>query len=195
MLIYKAITRIKTYYKKYELKCQNKILIDSILIHGGKVGKDVKFGKNVMISGVSNIEIGNNVHIGTNGFIRANGGLTIGNNVFISRNVVLYTNSHNYKGTLLPFDNSNIDKPVIIENNVWIGMNVTIAPGTIIREGAIIGLGSRIFGEIPPRAIIGSSNFEILSYRDEKHYFDLKKQKKFCKEHGLKYEDNDGKSK
>lgn len=68
----------------------------------------------------------------------------------------------------------------------WNGLDVTIAPGTIIREGAIIGIGCRIFGEIPTRAIIGS-NGKIIGYRDKDHYANLKSMKKFCKENGEVY--------
>lgn len=187
MLVYKLIKKIKFYFHRYELKCQNKILKKAVLINGGSIGKNIRFGYNVVISGFSSIKIGNNVHIGSDCFIRSEGGLTIGNNVILSRNIVLYTSSHNYKGKLLPFDHNNINKPVIIEDNVWIGMNVTIAPGTIIREGSIIGLGSRIYGEIPARTIIGSEKTSVIGYRDEEHYNDLKKKKKFCKENGTEY--------
>jgi acetyltransferase-like isoleucine patch superfamily enzyme len=187
MLVFKIINFIIKHYKVFELKHQNKALIKLILSRGGILGSHVKFGRNVVISGSSSIKIGNNVHFGTGGFIRADGGLTIGDNVIISRNVVLYTSSHDYQGKLLPFDSENIYKPVVIEDNVWIGMNVTISPGTVIREGAIIGLGSRIFGEVPSRAIIGSGEINIIGYRNKEHYRSLKNLKKFCKENGGKY--------
>lgn len=183
---YKIIAIIVKRYIAIEKKQQNISLKKIIFNNGGEIGENVKFGHNVKISGANNISIGNNVHIGTGCFIRSEGGLTIGDNVILSRNIVLYTSSHNYKGDLLPFDSNNINKAVIIEDNVWVGMNVTIAPGTIIREGAIIGLGSRIYGEIPTRAIVGSKG-NIIGYRDENHYENLKKLKKFCKENGEEY--------
>jgi acetyltransferase-like isoleucine patch superfamily enzyme len=49
-------------------------------------------------------------------------------------------------------------------------MNVTISPGTIIREGAIIALGSTVWGEIEKYKIIGSVAPKIISERDSKHY-------------------------
>ena len=110
----------------------------------------------------------------------------IGDNIIIPRNLVLYTSSHNYKGLLLPFDSTTISRSVVVEDNVWIGMNVTVAPSTIIREGAITGIGCRIFGEIPTRAIIGS-NGKIIGYKDKDHYTNIKSMKKFCKENGEEY--------
>jgi acetyltransferase-like isoleucine patch superfamily enzyme len=105
--------------------------------------------------------------------------LTIGDHVIISINLVLYTNSHNYQGNCLPFDKSHINSSVVIESNVWIGMNVTISPGTHIGEGAIIGLGTRLFGKIPKLAIVGSQPPKIIKSRDKVHYDKMVKNESF----------------
>jgi len=107
----------------------------------------------------------------------------LGDNVIISRNVVIYSHSHNYEGKYLPFDNTYKYKPVVIENNVWIGMNVTIAPGTYIGEGCIIEKGARIFGKILPFSIVGSDG-RIIKKRNIKHYNRLKEQNKFADDDG-----------
>lgn len=187
MIIYKIIKKIQNCYRDYEIKCQNFILIKAIKSLGGVIEGAVSFGHNVMLSGGGNIQLGSNVHIGSNSFIRAEGGLKIGSNVVISRNLVLYTNSHNYEGSRLPFDETYKQAPVIIEDNVWIGMNVTISPGTIIREGAIIGLGSRVFKEVPRGAVVGSGQLKFIKNRNEGHYTRLKKNQSFGDGDGLEY--------
>ncbi|MBO8132165.1 MAG: hypothetical protein H0Z29_11790 [Candidatus Marinimicrobia bacterium] len=45
-------------------------------------------------------------------------------------------------------------------------MNVIIAPGSIIKDGAIVGMGTVVSGEVPRLAIIGAQKFRILKYRD-----------------------------
>jgi len=40
--------------------------------------------------------------------------------------------------------------PVIIEDNVWVAINVTILPGVRIGEGSIIAAGSVVTKDIPP---------------------------------------------
>lgn len=146
----------------------------------GDVDPSVNIGKNVVISGYSELKIGKNVQIGSGCFIRAEGGLTIEDNVIISRNVIIYTTSHQYEGKLLPFDQEFIKSPVIIKKNSWIGMDVTISPGTIIGQGVIVGLGSRIFGDIPDLSIVGSEKPKIIKYRDANHYSELNKKEAFC---------------
>lgn len=45
------------------------------------------------------------------------------------------------------------DKPIIINKNVWIGMNSIILKGTVIGENSIIGAGSVVTGEVLPNSI------------------------------------------
>ncbi len=144
-----------------------------------KIGKCVRFNGISTISGFDNLEIGNNVHIGDNAHIRAEGGLYIGDNTHISRNLVLYTVNHNYKGGLLPYDNTEVEKKVIIEQNVWIGMNVTILPGTHIEEGSIIGAGAVVAGKISKFSICGASLAQVINKRGEEHYNGLNQNQQF----------------
>jgi len=180
MGLYRLCISLNKKFKKWKLKEQNKYLNKKI-----NSKHIVKFGYDVRIADIEKIEFGKNVFIGENAFIRAGGGLKIGNNVIISRNVLIYTLSHNYMGDCLPYDNTFIKKEVVIEDNVWIGMNVVIAPGTYIEEGAIIGIGARVFGKIPKGAIVGS-NGRIIKFRDINKYEKLKKENKFCNDSGLR---------
>jgi chloramphenicol O-acetyltransferase type B len=155
--------------------------------HIKKIGKDCKFNGISYISGLDMIEIGDNVHIGNNAFIRAEGGLYIGDNVHFSRNTLLYTMSHNYEGEALPYDSDQRYRPVRIEKNVWIGMNVSILPGTIIREGAIVGGGAVVYGEIEAGAIVGNSSMKTIKKRDMNHYNRLESAKKYGGVNGKPY--------
>ncbi|WP_085522156.1 acyltransferase [Tuberibacillus sp. Marseille-P3662] len=144
-----------------------------------KVGQGVRFNGKSKLTGMNHIEIEDNVHIGDNAFIRGEGGLFIGENTHIARNLVLYTHSHNYEGEALPYDNSFRFRDVIIEKNVWIGINVTIAPGTHIKEGAIIGAGSVVHGVIEKMGIYGASGPNLLRQRDQEHYEKLDRERRY----------------
>lgn len=178
MGLYRLYISLNKKFKNWKLKEQNKYLNKKI-----KTKYLVRFAYDVRIADIEKIEFGKNVFIGENAFIRAKGGIKMGNNVIISRNVLIYTLSHNYMGECLPYDDTFIEKKVVIEDNVWIGMNVVIAPGTYIEEGAIIGIGARVFGRIPKGAIIGSDG-KIIKYRDLEKYEKLKKENKFCNDSG-----------
>ena len=142
-------------------------------------GKRTRIYGRFRVTGARNIYIGHNVHINDNAFIRAEGGLHIDDNVHISRNLVLYTMNHNYQGSVLPYDESKILKPVRIKRNVWIGMNVVIIPGITIGEGAIIGMGTVVSRDVPPLSIIGSPPVRELKIRNEEHYHQLEQNRKY----------------
>jgi len=150
------------------------------------IGKCVYFNGVSYIGSIENIEIGNNVHLGDNAYISAKGGLYIGDNTHISRNLVLYTDSHNYEGNYLPYDNTLRLKKVIIEKNVWIGMNVTILPGTHIKEGAIIGAGAVVVGIVDRYSIYGASIGKTIKLRDKEHYERLNVEKQYGARNGNK---------
>ena len=45
------------------------------------------------------------------------------------------------------------DRDIVVEEDVWLGINVTLLNGAHIGRGAIIGAGCVVTGEIPPYAI------------------------------------------
>jgi maltose O-acetyltransferase len=58
-------------------------------------------------------------------------------------------------------------------------MNVCIAPGTKIGDGAIIGMGAVVSGEVPPLSIVGNQKWRIIGYRDKEEYDKLDKNRKY----------------
>ncbi|MCC6253170.1 MAG: CatB-related O-acetyltransferase [Bacteroidia bacterium] len=56
-------------------------------------------------------------------------------------------------------------KPIVIENDVFIGMNVVILDGVKISNGAIIGAGTVVSKDVPPYAIVVGSPMQIIRYR------------------------------
>ena len=139
-----------------------------------KIGKHIQIIGMPFITGINKLELGDHITIESNAFIRAEGCVSIGSHCSIAANFSLYTYNHNYQGKCLPYDHTNILKKVTIEENVWIGRNVSVLPGVTIGEGAIIGLGSVVTRNIPKLAIVGGNPAEVLKYRDQQHYNQLK---------------------
>jgi maltose O-acetyltransferase len=150
--------------------------ISEFIINTEVASKSKSFGINSHLggfshfSGVNNLSVGQNVWIGDYAWISADGGLTIGDNTHIARFCTIYTHNHNYEGTCLPYDDQIINKPVSIGKNVWIGVRVTIAPGTKIGDGVIIASGTTVSGNIPDLSIVGSQKVRLLGKRNAEHY-------------------------
>lgn len=52
-----------------------------------------------------------------------------------------------------PNDRPFITEPTYIEDNVWIGENAVVLPGSRIGFGSIIGANAVVSGDIPPYSI------------------------------------------
>lgn len=145
-----------------------------------KCGKNVTFASGIYFCSPKNITIGNNVRIGTHSSLSGQGGITIGNNVSMGREVLIWSANHNYDcPKTLPYDKEYIKKPIIIEDNVWIGARASIIPGVKIGEGAIIGLGAVVTKDVPPCAVVAGNPAKIIKYRNIEKYKELKAEKKF----------------
>ena len=93
------------------------------------------------------IEIGNNCGFsGT--VIRCGLHIKIGDNVKCGANTLLLdTDEHSED------PRAGKDSPIIIDNNVWLGANVTILKGCHIGENSMIGAGSIVTSDIPANSI------------------------------------------
>ena len=111
--------------------------------------------------------------------IFGNGKVVIGDNFHSGGGCQIITSFHNYEGDAIPYDDTYIDKDVIIGNNVWLGNNVIILGGVQIGEGAIIQAGSVVCKSIPDCAIAGGHPAVPFKYRDKEHYEKMKEENKF----------------
>lgn len=142
-----------------------------------------KVGKNLVVNKKSNVTnqtiIGDNAVI--NGLcISGDGNVIIGDQFICGPDCLMVTSTHNYdNSTAIPFDDTNIIKTIIIEDNVWLGNRVIILPGAKIGEGSIIQAGSVVIGDIPRCAIAGGHPAKVFKYRNIENYETLKKEKKF----------------
>lgn len=93
--------------------------------------------------------IGKNTRIWQNTVIAARRSISIGADCAISFNCsILDSDMHQ-----LSFDGETWQPeyaPVIIEDRVWIGCNVTVLKGVTIGRGAVIAAGSVVTRDIPP---------------------------------------------
>ena len=107
------------------------------------------------------------------------GSVTFGDNFHSGRGCKIITQSHNYNGDSVPYDNTYKTFSVHIADNVWLGMDVTIIGNVTIGEGAIIQAGSVVVSDIPRCAIAGGHPARVFSTRDVEKYDQLIREKRF----------------
>lgn len=57
------------------------------------------------------------------------------------------------------------DRDIIIDDDVWIGINAIILGGVHIGTGSVIGAGSVVTKDVPPYAIVGGNPAKVIRYR------------------------------
>lgn len=117
-------------------------------------GKKIIFGNDVIINDM--------VHIAAIESIK------IGNNVLVGSKVFITDHNHGQYGLngdspeIIPNQRPIVSRPVVIEDNVWIGEFVSILPGVKIGKGSVIGTMSVVTKDIPPFSIAVGSPAKVI---------------------------------
>lgn len=101
--------------------------------------------------------------------------ITLGNNVHITQEVLFVTHDG---GTLLFRDRQpdlEITKPIVVGDNVYIGVRSIIMPGVTIGNNVIIAAGSVVTKDVPAHSVVGGIPARVIKTSDE--YFEkIKKE-------------------
>lgn len=87
--------------------------------------------------------------------------ITLGDRVCLSQGVYLCTGNHNFRS--LGFD--LLLGEIRIGSDAWIAALLVLGPGTAIGDGAVVGLGSVVSGEIPSRVIVRGNPAVVVGNR------------------------------
>lgn len=68
------------------------------------------------------------------------------------------------KENLIP-NEFEISQPVIIGNDVWIGLRAIIMPGVTVHDGAVVACGAVVTKDVPPYAIVAGVPARVIKYR------------------------------
>ncbi len=97
----------------------------------------------------AHLKLGNRVFVNSGTIIRATKDITIGNDCRIGEMCAIYdTNFH----ALSDKDPVKV-APVTLGKNVWLGRGVMVLPGVTIGDHSVIGAGSLVRSDIPPKSV------------------------------------------
>ncbi len=133
----------------YPLIPSNKLRRRILVKCGYVIGKDVYIPSSFRVSDLK--ERRNNI--------------SVGDRVSMGPNVYIITDSSPNNSKLIKLF-PLISKNVTIENDVWIGANVTILPGVTIGKCSIIGAGSVVNYDIPEYSVAVGSPAKVIKTID-----------------------------
>lgn len=151
------------------IRCGSNVKFEDFVEIHGLCSEGLSFGNNVTISrGVmirpssyyggdlgTGLVIGDNSSIGPHGYIGCSGKITIGSNVMFGPKCSLFAENHIFSDTESTIKSQGVKQiGITVEDDCWIGSNVTILDGVTIGKGSVIGAGALVTKDVPPGSII-----------------------------------------
>jgi len=137
-------------------------IIDGLSVDGIRIGDGVSIGPYSIIKATGvlrdlglGVEIGKNSGFDAYTFIGASGGVKIGADVICGQHVSFHSENHVFDQIDVPIRLQGTTRQgIIIEDNCWVGANVTFLDGTHIGKGSVVGAGAVVRGKMPANSVI-----------------------------------------
>lgn len=151
---YSFSKKITTWYKGRE--------IDEQIHRFASVGSNFLMHSMGIFKGSENVYIGDNVILSDHvQFLTTRAKIIIGNGVLMGAYTTIITGNHrtDIKGKYFYEHDESVDKlpendaDVVIEDDVWIGVNCIILKGVRIGKGSVIAAGAIVTKDVPPYSI------------------------------------------
>ncbi|KAH8170545.1 hexapeptide repeat of succinyl-transferase domain-containing protein [Sarocladium implicatum] len=129
----------------------------------GRVGREVAVETPFNCDYGYNITIGSHVVVGRNCHINDVCEVKIGDNCVIGPNVNIYTATLSTDPKRrMGGQGPQSGKPVVVEQDCWIGGGAIILPGKTIGKGATVGAGSVVTKDVPPFTVVAGNPARVL---------------------------------
>jgi maltose O-acetyltransferase len=109
-----------------------------------------------------NIKVGKDFYMNFDCVILDVAPVTIGDNVMCGPKVQLLAATHSLDPQERNFSGTELGKPIVIGNRVWIGAGVIVCPGVTIGDEAVIGAGSVVTRDVPPRVFAAGNPCKVI---------------------------------
>ncbi|HEX5503094.1 MAG TPA: acyltransferase [Thermomicrobiales bacterium] len=144
------VTGVMLYRKSAKLLAKyfplNGVRVRALRAAGYRVGRAVTIGEELQV---------------TDDLGRRHGALVIGDRVAIAQRVMIILTSHPNASRLRECVRS-VMAPVVIHDDAWVGAGAIILPGVTIGELAIVGAGSVVTRDVPPRTVVAGNPARVL---------------------------------
>jgi acetyltransferase-like isoleucine patch superfamily enzyme len=131
-----------------------------------QLGPKVVFQPGFRVTNPELVAIGSNCNFAHGVFITGGGGVTIGDWVGFGPDTKIWSVNHRFDDPDRPWMLQGWDKkPVVIEDDVWLGANVFVMPGVTIGRGAIVSAGAVVGKSVPQYALVCGNPGRVIGWR------------------------------
>lgn len=119
------------------------------------------------VDALDNLKIGDVTYINTSVRLDCRGApITIGDRVLIGSCTSFDTGGHTLE-TNEDGVRPRMCKPIVVEDEVWFGANVSVLQGVTIGRGSIVAAGSVVSKDVPPHTVVGGIPAKVIKKLDK----------------------------
>lgn len=108
-----------------------------------------------------NIYLGDHVYLNFSCTILDNNEVRIGHRVMIGPNVQFYTAAHPLQAESR-IQGWETAKPIVVEDNAWLGGGVIVLPGVVIGRNAVVGAGAVVTRHVPANTVVAGNPARVI---------------------------------
>lgn len=160
------------------------IPLTHLLLYSRRLGRILcrkrfaRFGNNsqvrphVWVDHPSRISIGANVVLRPGCMLFADlddgGEIVIEDDALIGPNVQFFVTCHDFRAKDIPVLHQGYlpPQPIKVSRGSWIGANVVVLRGVTIGENAVVGAGSVVTRDVPPRTVVAGVPAKVIRHLD-----------------------------
>jgi maltose O-acetyltransferase len=124
-------------------------------------------GQNSIIEPPFYCSYGQNTHIGDRVFLNNlcyiidNNEVCIGSHVMVGPCVQIYTAAHLLQAEPRS-QGLEVARPIVIEDNVWIGGGAILLPGVTVGRNAVVGAGAVVSRDVPANTVVAGNPARVI---------------------------------
>jgi len=127
----------------------------------GSIGEDSTIQPPFHCSYGRNTHLGDHVYLNFSCIVLDNNEVRIGNRVMVGPFVQIYTAAHPLQAEPR-IQGWEVAKPIVIEDNVWLGGGAILLPGVTIGRNAVVGAGAVVSRSVPADTVVAGSPARVI---------------------------------
>jgi len=150
---------------------RNARVVDAIRSSLASCGPETQIHPSVVVVAPENVHVGEHALVGPGGWISAvNTSICIGGHVMMAPCVALVAGNHNTSVVGRFMDEvkekrPEDDEPIVIEDDVWLGMRAMVLKGVTIGRGSVVSAGSIVTHDVAPYSVVVGAPARLVRVR------------------------------
>jgi acetyltransferase-like isoleucine patch superfamily enzyme len=121
-----------------------------------------------VVAGQAEVLIGPDSYVGHRCLMYGHAGIRVGRDVLLANDVQLICGNHTFGRRDVPIRAQPPEgRPIVIEDDVWLGASVIVLGGVTVGQGSVVGAGSVVTRTLPPYSIARGVPAQVVGVRGE----------------------------